>query len=300
MIGYDEMLRVLAGKGGRQPGRLVCFAPFQGPDDDAATFVGEAGSLAEAFTILGGVVAGLVTRNEVPDLDAFRETLMKQFPKHAKAFAAIRSRAELLFAGAMFGFNVGIYELLESAEDAGSNVYVGGLLIECEGAEHVFAASAVPPHQDAAFAIMQINQTGAGPLSAPERGLAKAAAAGDLRALRRALDAGARVSAADERGMSALHHAVAHRKSEAVAVLLEAGAEPSLGATSNNSPMFAAVERKLVGPYLKKLRGKGHIKIISALLNAGASLDEVTIHDETLADIVPEIGASIEQIDEEE
>jgi len=298
---FDSMLAILAGDGGKSPGRFVCFAPFQDPNgEEAATFVGEEGTLADAFGILVRVVDELVAENEDRSVDAFREAMTEEAPTYAKAFAAIHSRPELLFAGAMLNFNAGTYDLSDTPEEAAADYYVGLLLQEFEGAKHVFVASAAPPHQDAAFAIMQIIQEGSGPLSSSERELAEAAATGDLNAIAHALKSGARVSAADERGMSALHHAVANRKGAAVTALLEAGADASLGDSSGNSPIFAAVERKLVGPYLKKLRGKGHIKIISDLIRAGASLDDTNLQGETLADIAPEVEESLEQIVEEE
>ncbi|MFE2182107.1 ankyrin repeat domain-containing protein [Streptomyces sp. NPDC059455] len=109
-------------------------------------------------------------------------------------------------------------------EEFAKDVYLGGVATRLPGARFIMLASAAPPHQEVAFAILELP-----PRGTPDprgRALLRACAAGDVGALRAALGEGADVDTLDEYGATPLHHAVAARSAAAVEALLTAGADP--------------------------------------------------------------------------
>ena len=69
----------------------------------------------------------------------------------------------------------------------------------------------------------------------------RAAASGDLPALRELHEKQANLNAADAAGRTALMIATLHGHSEAVSVLLEFGADPNIADASGESPLDAAL-----------------------------------------------------------
>ncbi|EXU66688.1 ankyrin [Streptomyces sp. PRh5] len=119
-------------------------------------------------------------------------------------------------------------------EEFAKDVYLGGVATRLPGARFGMLPSAAPPHQEVAFAILELP-----PRSTPDpagRTLLRACAAGDVDALRTALDEGADVGTLDEYGATPLHHAVAARSAGAVDPLLAAGADPRAQAAFGNAP----------------------------------------------------------------
>jgi ankyrin repeat protein len=90
--------------------------------------------------------------------------------------------------------------------------------------------------------------------------LGAAAKTNDLRELRRLLDAGAEIDAADARGYSALMFATYFGHVEAFEYLLEHGADPDSADRAGNSVLMAAAF-------------KGDLSLVKRLVSAGAKLD---------------------------
>jgi uncharacterized protein len=152
------------------------------------------------------------------------------------------------------------------------------------GARFVFLSTAVPPQQEADYGILELQPTGEP--SDADRALMDAAKADDTDAISEALSEGAHVDALDERGMSALHIAVAHRRPSAVTALLAAGADPALQAAYNNAPHFASlddIERVAAGT--ERIEDADHLAILRALIEAGAPLNAQNRDGSTLLDL---------------
>ncbi len=131
---------------------------------------------------------------------------------------------------------------------------LGGVATRLPGARFVMLASAAPPHQEVAFAILELP-----PRSTPDpagRTLLRACAAGDVDALRTALDEGADVGTLDEYGATPLHHAVAARSAAAVDALLAAGADPRAQAAFGNAPQFTAAGPGRPHPTTRRVEGE--------------------------------------------
>lgn len=99
------------------------------------------------------------------------------------------------------------------------------------------------------------------PLTAEERKLHDAAARGDVKGLKEAIDAGANTSSRDEFGDSALAIAVRHSHFDAVNLLLANHAWPSGKSAKGLTPLAMASIR-------------GHAPMVKVLLRAGARVDE--------------------------
>ncbi|WP_394807162.1 ankyrin repeat domain-containing protein [Streptomyces asiaticus] len=145
-------------------------------------------------------------------------------------------------------------------------------------------ASAAPPHQEVAFAILELP-----PRGTPDpagRALLRACAAGDVDALRTALDEGADVGTLDEYGATPLHHAVAARSTAAVDALLAAGADPRAQAAFGNAPQFTAAGPGRPHPTTRRVEGEEHWSVLWSLLDAGADINAVNTAGQTLLDLV--------------
>ena len=101
--------------------------------------------------------------------------------------------------------------------------------------------------------------TASRPAAVPPDTLHRAARAGDIEGLKRALAAGVDVNARDGRGWTALMYAVDKRFPLLVESLLEADADLSLRAPDGASPLFMAAVH-------------GHSEIIEQLMQAGADI----------------------------
>ncbi|MGR3936952.1 ankyrin repeat domain-containing protein [Streptomyces sp. BRA346] len=136
-------------------------------------------------------------------------------------------------------------------------------------------ASAAPPHQEEAYAILELPPLGT---SAPAaRALLRAAASGDPAALRTAIGEGADADTLDEYGAAPLHHAVASRTPAAVDALLAAGADPRAQSSFGNAPQFATAARRV--------DGDEHWSILWSLLDAGADINAANTAGQTLLDL---------------
>ncbi|CDR04713.1 ankyrin repeat domain-containing protein [Streptomyces iranensis] len=169
-------------------------------------------------------------------------------------------------------------------EEFAKDVYLGGVAIRLPGARFVMLASAAPPNQEVAFAILELP-----PRGTPDpvgRALLRACAAGDVGALRAALGEGADVGTLDEYGATPLHHAVAARSAAAVDALLAAGADPRAQSAFGNAPQFTAAGPGRPHPTTRRVEGEEHWGVLWSLLDAGADINAVNTAGQTLLDLV--------------
>ncbi|ADD39826.1 ankyrin repeat domain-containing protein [Stackebrandtia nassauensis] len=137
---------------------------------------------------------------------------------------------------------------------------------------------------DFTWAVMEL-----APRAEPEgddRALLAATARGDDDAIAAALRSGADANALDAEGMTPLHHAVAHRRLEAVAMLLKAGADPNAQADFRNAPCFASLDGQgRVHPGAARIDDDEHWWIIGELLEGGADVNALDPRGSTLVDL---------------
>ncbi|MER8161692.1 ankyrin repeat domain-containing protein [Streptomyces sp. NPDC094472] len=168
-------------------------------------------------------------------------------------------------------------------EDFEEDCYLGHVATRLPGARFVMLASAAPPNQEVAFAILELP-----PRDTPDpvgRALLLAAAAGDPAALRAALEEGADVGTLDEYAATPLHHAVAARSAAAVDALLAAGADPGAQAAFGNAPQFAAAGPGRPYPTARRVEDEEHWSLLWSLLDAGADINAVNTAGQTLLDL---------------
>ncbi|MCN9244048.1 ankyrin repeat domain-containing protein [Streptomyces sp. RY43-2] len=169
-------------------------------------------------------------------------------------------------------------------EDFEEDVYLGHVAAHLPGARFVMLASAAPPNQELAFAILELQPAGTPEVG--DRALLLAAAAGDPTALCTLISDGADVNALDEHGATPLHHAVAACDVEAVHALLAAGADPRAQLAFGNAPQFAAADRKgRPHPVSRRVQGEEHWTVLWPLLDAGADINAVNTSGKTLLDL---------------
>ncbi|MFI1850629.1 ankyrin repeat domain-containing protein [Streptomyces sp. NPDC020480] len=229
----------------------------EGEECDILAGLGEAASVYDALDILAS--AALDEVGDPPDEDDMREADLERLngigsPEH-------RALACLL---------MGYEGAMEVDTSAGAGWFAG--------ARFVFLSTAVPPNQEADYGILELQ-----PVGDPEdanRALMDAAEAGDADAVSEALSEGAHIDALDERGMSALHIAVAHRRLSAVTALLAAGADPGLQAAYNNAPHFAALDH-----HSERIEDADHLAILRTLIEAEAPINAQNRDGSTLLDL---------------
>ncbi|MFI8990815.1 hypothetical protein ACIG63_38405, partial [Streptomyces antimycoticus] len=167
--------------------------------------------------------------------------------------------------------------------DFEEDCYLGHVATRLPGARFVMLASAAPPNQEVAFAILELP-----PRDTPDpvgRALLLAAAAGDPAALRAALGEGADVGTLDEYAATPLHHAVAARSAAAVDALLAAGADPRAQAAFGNAPQFTAAGPGRPYPTARRVEDEEHWSLLWSLLDAGADINAVNTAGQTLLDL---------------
>lgn len=242
---------------------------FDGIDDEESpecsllAGLGEAASVYDALDILAS--AALDEVGDPPDEDDMREADLQRLD-------GIRAPEHRALACLLMGYE----GAMEVDTSAGAGWFAGASLI--------FLSTAAPPNQEADYGILELQPTGEP--SDTDRALMDAAEAGDADAVSEALSEGAHIDALDERGMSALHIAVAHRRLSAVTALLAAGADPGLQAAYNNAPQFAAlddIERVAAGT--ERIEDADHLAILRALLKAGAPVNAQNRDGSTLLDL---------------
>ncbi|WP_421108068.1 ankyrin repeat domain-containing protein [Streptomyces sp. NEAU-S77] len=258
-------------------------------DEDGASFalIGVAPSVYEALDLLG---------EELPDEESLTELDQEEWAEEAADFGAdvvaegkdewvarlqgIRGPRRRSVAQLLCGVLGPMDFLTEEFED---DPYLGHVTARLPGARFVMLASAAPPHQEVAFAILELPPRGTPDPAA--RALLRAAA-GDLAALRTAIGEGADVNTLDEYGTAPLHHAVAARTPAAVGALLAAGADPRAQASFGNAPQFAAADRPgRPHPTARRVDGEEHWSILWSLLDAGADINAVNTAGQTLLDL---------------
>ena len=250
-------------------------------DEDGASFalIGVATSVYEALDLLG---------DELPDEDRLTDLDEEEWAAEAAEFGedavgegkddwvallqGIRDPRRRSVAQLLCGV-LGPMDFL--TEEFEKDPYLGHVTARLPGARFVMLASAAPPHQEVAYAILELPPRGTPDPAA--RALLRAAASGDLSALRTALGEGADVDTLDEYGTAPLHHAVAARTPAAVGALLAAGADPRAQSSFGNAPQFATAARRIDD-------GK-HWNILWSLLDAGADINAVNTAGQTLLDL---------------
>ncbi|MBO3679796.1 ankyrin repeat domain-containing protein [Streptomyces sp. NEAU-YJ-81] len=168
-------------------------------------------------------------------------------------------------------------------EDFEEDCYLGHVATRLPGARFVMLASAAPPNQEVAFAILELP-----PRDTPDpvsRALLLAAAAGNPAALRAALGEGADVGTLDEYAAAPLHHAVAARSAEVVEALLAAGADPRAQAAFGNAPQFTAAGPGRPYPTARRVEDEEHWSLLWSLLDAGADINAANTAGQTLLDL---------------
>ncbi|MEV0201136.1 hypothetical protein [Nonomuraea sp. NPDC050691] len=266
-----------------------------GPGDDApedgeplcARVIGEATSIAAALDLLAGEVTSFDAGEPEEMLEEMEEEYEDEMPQ---VVGEIRSPGRRLLALVLAGYA----GPLNIVTDRGwRDHYLGRAPLLFPGARFVFLASAAPPHHEEAYAVLELQPVGTP--SPADRSLMEA---GDAAAVEAALTGGANVDALDERGMSPLHHAVAHRRPDVVAALLAAGADPARQAAFGNAPHFATlgaartagagarrVEDGIVAAGARRVEGAAHWAILRALVEAGAPVNAGDLTGATLLDL---------------
>ena len=250
-------------------------------DEDGASFalIGVAASVYEALDLLG---------EELPDEEELTELDQEEWAEEAAHFGAdvvaedgdewvaqlqgIRDPRRRSVVQLLCGVLGPMDFLTEEFEE---DPYLGHVPARLPGARFVMLASAAPPNQEAAYAILELPPRGTPDPAA--RALLRAAADGDLAALRTAIGEGADVNTLDEYGTAPLHHAVAARTPAAVGALLAAGADPRAQASFGNAPQFATAARRV--------DGDEHWSILWSLLDAGADINAASTSGQTLLDL---------------
>lgn len=197
------------------------------------------------------------------------------------ALAGIRPPHHRALAEALLGLQEEIHVL---PEPPSGNPYLDTAIRASGGSHPVVAVrDGAAEGLDFTLAVMELTPDDA-PAADPV--LLAAAARGDVTAIEGALAAGARVRAADADGMTALHHAAAHRQLEAVDALVRAGADPLAGAANGASVCFAGLdEQGRVRVNADHIEGNAHGGIIVALVAAGADVNARDAHGRTLVDL---------------
>ncbi|WP_433179863.1 ankyrin repeat domain-containing protein [Actinoallomurus sp. CA-150999] len=240
-------------------------------DDDPlhAEVVGEASSVYDALDHVANVFCdfGEDTTEEI--LDEYEDE---------EELDGIRTAGRRLLAITALGY-MGPMDIV--TDDHWNDHYLGKAPVLFPGARFVFLASAAPPHQEEAYAVLELQPTGSP--SPADRSLMEA---DDASAVAAALADGADVNALDDRGMSPLHHAVARRRPDAVAALLAAGADPALQAGFGNAPHFAAlVGGETVKAATGRIEDADHRRILRTLVEAGAPVNAGDLTGATLLDL---------------
>ncbi|AGP53351.1 hypothetical protein M271_08655 [Streptomyces rapamycinicus NRRL 5491] len=260
------------------------FEELEDEDDASFDVIGVAPSLYEALDLLG---------DELPDEEWLTELDEEEWAAEAAEFGedVFGTAAESLLRGIQDPRRRSVVQLLCGVlgpmdfptEEFAKDVYLGGVATRLPGARFVMLASAAPPHQEVAFAILELP-----PRGTPDpagRALLRACAAGDVGALRAALGEGADVGTLDEYGATPLHHAVAARSAAAVGALLAAGADPRAQAAFGNAPQFTAAGPGRPHPTTRRVEGEEHWSILWSLLDAGADVNAVSTGGQTLLDL---------------
>ncbi|CAM3197652.1 ankyrin repeat domain-containing protein [Stackebrandtia soli] len=250
-------------------------------DDDGepieAVVIGEAPTLIDALDVLAADLTGDVDPNAFTDGIDPDEELTDPERELLRRISDPRRHALGCF---LLGFT-GPFDLVTS--DHHEDPYLGNALVLFPGARFTLLASAAPPHQEQAVAIVELQPVGS--LASVGMELRMAAATGDRDGIARALNAGADPNALDERGMTALHHAVAHRRIAAVSALLEAGADPTAQAEFGNAPHFAGIRDGDVLPCSRSIESDAHRAIVQALVAAGAPVNATNHGGDRLLDL---------------
>ncbi|MEU9115097.1 ankyrin repeat domain-containing protein [Streptomyces sp. NPDC048483] len=263
----------------------------------AGAEVGRASSLYDAFDVLSSAVEELYgdhRDHEVggDEYEEWLDDLAGNDAQYAPLLRAIHSPKRRGLAYYLMGYDAPM-DIVTT--DLWRGAYLGDAAAQYPGARLVFLITAAPPHHEEAYAVLEHQPTG--DPSDADRALMEACRHGDPAALSAALATGAHVNALDERGMTPLHIATAHRHVTAVTALLEAGADPALQAAYGNAPHFAGLDRNgRVGSHAEEIEDDGHWRIVRTLIDAGAPLDAAdrtgaTVLDAALATLPYPEGA---------
>ncbi|KAB2352223.1 ankyrin repeat domain-containing protein [Actinomadura rudentiformis] len=292
IMDVDELLRCLADtdSGRLRPelcgGRYV--AVMYDPDDAPITeedseqdedlvgirVLGEATSVYGALDLLARAAAGPYDTDVIEDLLAEHADAEEDFP----VLGEIQARERRVFALIVLD-RIALMDVL--TKEHWNDPYLGAAPRRFVSARFVFLTRASPPHQDEAYAVLELRPTGA--LSPADRSLLEA---DDPAAVQAAIARGASVNTLDDRGMSPLHHAVARRRLDVVAALLAAGADPALQAEGGNAPHFAALGRdQTVEPAAERIEHDDHWRILRTLVEAGAPVNAPNRRDARLLDL---------------
>jgi hypothetical protein len=305
-VEIEDILRCLADADAdrRRPelcdGRFVYLArwpdDFRDPDDDYedddfARF--EETSLYDALDRWASdIVAMLETddsaelteehRNDVPERD-YDRWLWEDLLGYAPLLRDIHSPSRLILA-------YYILEIVGLPMSVDTTDFVAGVELDSASGQYhsartLISMSAAPPHHDEWYAILQCQPTGAPTAANADLGLLAACRDGDPDAVAPAVAAGADVNKLDERGMTALHVAVAHRHLPVVRALLAAGADPTTQAEYGNAAQFAALRDGEVLPVADRVEDPIHQQILEALLDAGAPPNAASRTAATLTDL---------------
>ncbi|MEY7972206.1 ankyrin repeat domain-containing protein [Saccharomonospora xinjiangensis] len=255
--------------------------------DSLGAVTGEASSLYDALDAVAAAFAdrydddpdelvGEYRDSDVDELD-YEEWLDENDLPFVPLLREIRSPRRRILAYVLLGYHAPM-DLVE--ENFTDDHYLGRAVVRFPGARFRFLLSAAPPHHEEAYAIVQLQ-----PVGERDGALSDACRRGDVAAIEAALAGGADVNALDERGMTALHVAVAYRHVDAVSALLTAGADPRLQAEYGNAVHFAALEADLVRPSADGIEDGAHRDILRALVAAGAPVDATNLVGATLLDL---------------
>ncbi|WP_063735642.1 ankyrin repeat domain-containing protein [Streptomyces sp. RTd22] len=250
-------------------------------DEDGASFdvIGVATSVYEALDLLG---EGLPDEEELTELDE-EEWAEEAAEFGADALGEDQDASIALLQGLQDPRRRAVAQLLCGVlgpmdfltEEFEQDPYLGHVAARLPGARFVMLASAAPPHQEVAYAILELPPRGTPDPAA--HALLRAAASGDLAALRTAIGEGTDVDTLDECGRAPLHHAVAARTPAAVGALLAAGADPRAQSAFGNAPQFATAARRT--------DDEEHWSILWSLLDAGADINAANTSGQTLLDL---------------